>query len=176
MTRQTLVLDSSRVASARTATVMVCVPAFPPMLATIGISTASATILASASSKLLITQEASSAVSRFANSQGKRPLAMRQTEFGQLFLAADTAERADVLLGLLLDDIDDVVEGDHPDEPVVLVDDRCGHEVIALEQSRHVLLVLGDPDRTQILVRSVPRSAPAASSAAADPTRPRPEA
>ena len=80
MTRQTFVLDSSRVASARTATVMVWVPALPPMLATIGISTASATILASASSKLLITQEASSAVSRFANSQGKRPLAMRQTE------------------------------------------------------------------------------------------------
>ena len=33
-----------RVAKARTATVMVWVPAFPPMLATIGISTASATI------------------------------------------------------------------------------------------------------------------------------------
>ena len=44
MTRQALVLDSSRVASARTATVMVWVPALPPMLATIGISTASATI------------------------------------------------------------------------------------------------------------------------------------
>ena len=50
MTRQTLALDSSRVASARTATVMVWVPALPPMLATIGISTASATIFSIAPS------------------------------------------------------------------------------------------------------------------------------
>ena len=44
ITRHTLARDNSRVASARTATVMVWVPALPPMLATIGISTASATI------------------------------------------------------------------------------------------------------------------------------------
>ena len=44
ITRQALASVSSRVASARTATVMVCVVALPPWLATIGASTASATI------------------------------------------------------------------------------------------------------------------------------------
>src|SRR5262245_37467252 len=80
MMRQVFALESSRVASARTVTVMVWVPALPPMLATIGISTASATILAIEPSKLLITQDESSAVSRLANSQGNRPRAMVQTE------------------------------------------------------------------------------------------------
>ena len=57
-------------------------------------------------------------VSRLANSQGKRPLAMVQTESGQLLLAPDAAERLDVLLGLLLDHVDDVVEGDDADQPL----------------------------------------------------------
>ena len=44
MMRPALWMSMSRVASARTVTVMVCVPALPPIEATIGISTASATI------------------------------------------------------------------------------------------------------------------------------------
>ena len=102
-TRHALASLSSRVASARTATVMVWVPALPPMLATIGISTASATILAIEPSNWLITQAESSAVSRLANSQGNRPLAMVQTESDSSSVAVHAAERLDVLFGLLLD-------------------------------------------------------------------------
>src|SRR4029453_19654815 len=80
MTPQALALESSRVASARTATVMVWVPALPPMLATIGISTASATIFWIDHSNWLITHDASNAVSRLANSQVKRLRAVVQTE------------------------------------------------------------------------------------------------
>ena len=46
---------ADRVARARTATVMVCVPALPPMEATIGISTASATMLSIVASNRLMT-------------------------------------------------------------------------------------------------------------------------
>ncbi len=99
---------------------MVWVPALPPMLATIGISTASATIFSIDPSNWLITHDASSAVSRLANSQGKRPLAMVQTESDSSSSPPDAAERLDVLLGLLLDHVDDVVEGDDADQPLVV--------------------------------------------------------
>ncbi len=59
-------------ASARTATVMVCVPALPPIEATMGISTASATICSMVASNRLITSEARMAVARLARSQVKR--------------------------------------------------------------------------------------------------------
>ena len=49
---------------------------------------------------------------RLANSQGKRLLAMVQTESDSSSSRVDAAERLDVLFGLLLDDVDDVVEGD----------------------------------------------------------------
>ena len=130
-------------ASARTATVMVWVPALPPMLATIGISTASATIFSIEPSNCRITQEASSAVTRLASSQGKRPLAMVQTESDSSSCAADAAERLDVLFGLLLDDVDDVVEGEHADQAVAVVHHRRRDQVVALEHARHLLLVLG---------------------------------
>ena len=55
MTRAALTAPRSCVASARTATVMVCVPALPPMEATIGMSTASATICSMVASNRLIT-------------------------------------------------------------------------------------------------------------------------
>ena len=155
MTRQALALDNSRVASARTATVMVCVPALPPMLATIGISTASATIFSIEPSNWLITQDASSAVSRLANSQGNRPLAMVQTESDSSSSPPHAAQRLDVLLRLLLDHVDDVVEGDDADQPVVVVDHRRRHQVVALEQARHLLLVVGRAHRMQLLVDQI---------------------
>ena len=70
--RHVLVVESSRVARARTATVRACVPAFPPILATIGMRTARATICSIVASKNEITMEAMMAVSRFTNSQRKR--------------------------------------------------------------------------------------------------------
>ena len=71
---------NSRIAIARTATVMVWVPAFPPIEATIGISTASATIFSIVFSKNPITIEAATAVSRFTNSHGVRPRKVSSTE------------------------------------------------------------------------------------------------
>ena len=60
--------------AARTVTASVCVPAFPPIPATIGMSTASATIVAITSSNCAITVEATEAVKRFASSQRTRAL------------------------------------------------------------------------------------------------------
>jgi hypothetical protein len=73
-TRIRFELVRSFVASARTATVSAWVPAFPPIEATIGIRTASATICAMASSNWAITSEARIAVIRFTKSQGRRCL------------------------------------------------------------------------------------------------------
>ena len=62
-----------RRASARTATVTVCVPALPPIEATIGISTASATRRSMVASNNPITAEATIAVTRLISSQELRP-------------------------------------------------------------------------------------------------------
>ena len=136
----------SRVASARTATVMVCVPALPPWLATIGASTASATIFSSWCSKPFSTEEARNAVRRLTNSQPKRLRAISQTLAESSSCGPHAAERLDVGVGLGLDHVDDVVDHDDADEPVGLVDDRGRDEVVALEHARHVLLVVHRPD------------------------------
>ena len=127
-------------ASARTATVMVCVPALPPIDATIGISTASATICSMVASNRLITSEARIAVPRLTNSQVKRCLVVCHTEIGDR-LAGHAAHPQDVLRRLLLHDLDHVVGGDHPDQPAVGVDHRRRGEIVALELARHLLLV-----------------------------------
>ena len=152
MMRPALALDNSRVASARTATVMVWVAALPPWLATIGASTASATIFCSSPSNRPSTEEARKAVARLTSSQLNRPRAMVQTGSDSSSSRRDAAQRLDVLLRLLLDHVDDVVEGDHADQPVALVDHRGGDQIVALEQARHVLLVVGGADRAQLLV------------------------
>lgn len=61
-----------RVASARTATVMVCVAALPPIEATMGMRMASTTICSIVASQNEITHEARTAVSSFTKSQAKR--------------------------------------------------------------------------------------------------------
>ena len=66
-------------ASARTATVMVCVPALPPIEATMGMRMASATICSSVASNREITQEASTAVRRLMKSQAKRERVVSST-------------------------------------------------------------------------------------------------
>ena len=125
--------SSSRVASARTATVMVCVVALPPWLATIGASTASATIFCNCPSNRPSTEEARNAVARLTSSQLKRPRAMVHTVSDNSSSCADAAERLDVLFRLLLDDVGDVVEGDDADQPVAGVHHRRGHQIVALE-------------------------------------------
>ena len=59
---------------------MVCVVALPPWLATIGASTASATIFCNWPSNRPSTELARNAVARLTNSQLKRPRAMFHTE------------------------------------------------------------------------------------------------
>src|SRR5262245_36487353 len=77
--RAALALDNSCVASARTATVMVWVAALPPWLATIGASTASATIFCNSPSNRPSTEDARNAVARLTSSQLKRPRATNNT-------------------------------------------------------------------------------------------------
>ncbi len=72
ITRQALVLVSSRVAIARTATVRVWVPALPPIEATIGIRTASATSCWMVPSNTPMTIDAAIAVKRLTSNQVKR--------------------------------------------------------------------------------------------------------
>ena len=70
--RAVFVDDSCFVANARTATVSACVPALPPIDATIGMRTARATICSIVASKNEITTEANIAVSRFTKSHRNR--------------------------------------------------------------------------------------------------------
>ena len=64
-----LLFDNSLVAIARMVTAKVCIPAFPPIEATIGMRKAKATICSIEAPKKLITQVASKAVNRFNNNQ-----------------------------------------------------------------------------------------------------------
>ena len=70
--RRVLLRVSWLVAIARTVTAIVCVPALPPMLATIGISTASATSCSIAAPNSAMIRLAISAVPRLATSQRTR--------------------------------------------------------------------------------------------------------
>ena len=77
--RTVLAVVTSLVASARTVTVSDWVPALPPMEATIGMSTASATICSMEASNRPMTREARTAVARLTRSQTKRRREVRQT-------------------------------------------------------------------------------------------------
>ena len=88
------------------------------MDATIGISTASATICSIVRLEQADHGARREAVTRLTKSQGKRLRDVVEDGVRDL-LVADAAERLDVLVGLLLDDVDDVVDGEHADEPLV---------------------------------------------------------
>ena len=79
ITRNALASDNSRMASALTATVSVWVPALPPIEATMGISTAKATICSIVASNIEITPDARIAVSRLTKSQEKRDRVVSST-------------------------------------------------------------------------------------------------
>ncbi len=154
MMRGALAAPSLLVASARTVTVMVCVPALPPIDATIGISTASATICSIVASNSLMTNEARTAVPRLTTSQGTRLCDVWMTLSASDFIA-DAAQRHHVLVRLALDDLDHVVDRDDADEPLVGIDDRRGIEVVALELAGHLLLVLGGVHDVQVRVHDL---------------------
>jgi hypothetical protein len=71
-----LALVRLRVARPRTATASDCVPAIPPVEATMGISAASTTSVAMVSSNCEITMADRDAVKRLMTSQGSRPRAV----------------------------------------------------------------------------------------------------
>ena len=62
---------------------------------------------------------------------------------------------ADVLARFLLDDVDDVVDGDHADQPARLVDHRGRDEGIFLEAERDFLLVHVDRDQGLLALHDV---------------------
>ena len=74
-------------------------------------------------------------MARLTSSQLKRRSRDGPHGVGQFFVAADAAERLEVLLGLLLDDVDDVVDGDDADEPILGVDHRRRDEIVACRTS-----------------------------------------
>ena len=121
MTRIVLAGPRSSVASARTVTAIVWVAALPPIEATIGMSTASATICSIEASKSWMTPEARIAVPRLIASQ-RNGSARSGRRFADAFVA-DAGEAPEVFVGLFLDDLDDVVDGDDADQPLVGVDD-----------------------------------------------------
>ena len=82
----------------------------------------------------------------------KRPRATNHTGSDSSSSRPTPPSAANVLLGRLLDHVDDVVEGDDADEPIRLVHHRRGDEVVVLEQARHVFLVVGDADRMHFFI------------------------
>ena len=58
---------------------------------------------------------------------------------------ADAAEMQDLLRRLLLDDVDDVIDRQHADQPPVLVDHGGGEQIVLLELEGDVLLLVGRP-------------------------------
>ena len=142
ISRQVLPALSCWVASARTVTVSVCVPALPPRPATIGNSMARMAIRS-----IVIFEQADHGGGEEGGDEiDEQPRASephdRKHALGNL-LVADAGEALDVLVRLLLDDVDDVVDGDHADQAARLVDHADREKVVALEEARHVLLVVG---------------------------------
>ena len=78
-----------------------------------------------------------------ANSQGKRLRWVVDDRVGEFFVGLHAAELLDVGVGLFFEHVDDVVDHHHADEPAGLVDHGGRDEVVALEQARHLFLVLG---------------------------------
>ena len=61
------------------------------------------------------------------------------------------AELEDVLLGLLLDHVDHVVDGDHAEQPAGRVDHRRRDQAVLAELEADLLLVHVDRDQVQLL-------------------------
>ena len=64
----------------------------------------------------------------------------RKHRVGQFFVA-DAAHAQQIFLGFLLDDVDHVVDGQHADQPLVLVDDGGRQKIVLLEFARRLFLV-----------------------------------
>ena len=105
-------------------------------------------------SNTLITEEARIAVRQVDEQPGeaaRRDLAYTVAQT----LVADAAQRLDLLVGLLVDHLDDVVDGDDADQPLVLVDHRRRHQVVAAELAGDLGLIGGREHHRPLLVHDV---------------------
>jgi hypothetical protein len=82
-------------------------------------------------------------------------------------VAGRPTEALDVLGGLLPDDVDDVVDRDHPQQAMAAVDHRDGHQVVLGDEPgdlllvgfrghAHRLLLAQEPDRSRRVGRDQP--------------------
>ena len=141
-----LELVSWLVASARTTTASVCVPALPPSAETIGISAARIAYLRISPWNRPTTDAEQIVAPRLMTSQTTRVRTV--IRIGSLMSPSPAPDSSsDVLAGFLLDDVDDVVDGDHADQPARVVDHRGRDERIFLEAQRDVFLVHVDRDQ-----------------------------
>ncbi len=142
------------VASARTVTASVCVPALPPMPATIGISTASTAYLPISLWKRLTTRRRDDRGAEV-DDQPEQPAAHGHLDRLVDVALARAGQQQDVLARFFLDDVDDVVDGDHADQPACIVDHRGGDQRIFLEAQRDFLLVHVDRDQRLLALHDV---------------------
>ena len=141
---------SSPSAMPRTITVSVCVAALPPMPATTGMNTASTGTILDRPSNSATTDAARKAVTRFTSSHGTRLRSDSTARREHAVVAGDAGQAVDVLGRLVLDDVDDVVDGDDADELVLFVDDRDREQVVRRDQPRDFFLVGVGPHAGQI--------------------------
>ena len=71
---------------------------------------------------------------------------------GQFFVAGDAAERLQVLVRLLLDDVDDIVDGDDADQPVGGIDDGGSDQIVLAEHPRDLFQVVEHRDPAAVFV------------------------
>ena len=142
--------DSSPSASPRTITVSVCVAALPPMPATIGMKTASAVTRLIVPSNSATTDAATNAVTRLTPSHGNRLRSASNGGVRDPLVTGHAGQPIQVFGGLVLDDVDDVVDRDDADELVLLVDDRHGEQVVRRDLPRDFFLVGVDADADEL--------------------------
>ena len=99
--------------------ISVCLPAMPPMLATIGISTASATTFSIVASNRPTTFAARNAVARLMPSQTARRRALGTHAGEHVLVLVEAGHAHDRVLGFLADDVDDVVDRDAAEQLAV---------------------------------------------------------
>ena len=70
----------------------------------------------------------------------------------QLFVAGDAAERFQIFVGFLLDDIDDVVDCNDADQPVLGIDHGGCDQIVLAEHPRDFFLVVQHGDAAAVLI------------------------
>ena len=83
-------------------------------------------------------------------SHGSRLRSDSHAGVNDALVARHAGQAVDVLGRLVLDDVDDVVDGDDADELVLLVDDRDRQQVVGGDLPRHFFLVGVDADADEV--------------------------